>query len=294
MSLMSLPTPMKTPVTTDKILQMNPEEFLSLNEAISEKNAEELSPSTPSRKELPEFLPKNAIVQPHHVAPNFANSASIQLPMLQGKNWAEWQHRMIDYLEYKGLHIALEDHQSLVGATQLTTYANVHSAAIFVIKSHIDFAVLSATNPLIARKGSLFELMGELRRLYASRNPAVIPNLWETLRSERMKPHSDLRTHISRLNMLRGQVIEAGEQVLPATFIAILLRSLPSEYDYAVTVQQQSMFRFPDTSVTEVEEFLYSQELKIPKPAASVAMSATSGPICCKLKILLIGYIGKK
>ena len=228
---------------------MTPEEFNIQNETIplgasddGERNS--ISPDPARRASIDsqhfQSMPASSIIK----------TAAINLPMLNGKNWAEWQHRMHDYLHYNGLTMALRDPDSLASEAEIHLFNQTHATAAFFIKSHIEFGVLSSIDEGIARLGHVFHLMAELRRLHASRNPAVIAHLWEMLRSERMASGSDLRTHLARLNTLRSRVVEAGEPVPPNTFIPILLRSLPHEWQFAVMVQQQSLFRFPDTTVT--------------------------------------------
>jgi hypothetical protein len=179
---------------------------------------------------------------------------TFKLPVLTGTNWAEWHQRLLDHIEFKGMLRGLEDGdryrpRSSHGQAALTKlkrarklWGQSNRAVVYIIKSHLDYGIMQSLDPDVLRSGSAHGIMADLRRLYASRSPAMVAHLWEQMRSLRMAAGASLQPHLTQLSALRARLVEAGEVVPSASYLAVLLKSLPVSWSVAVTVMQQALF----------------------------------------------------
>ena len=217
---------------------------------------------------------------------NTTTTAMGRVPLLKGANFAEWDARLMAYLEYKGHHrallvsaaelrapegVKLDEHAQATQEAKLAEWIECNRHAKFAMTSSIDFAILS-TLPEAVTKGSANRLREHLRSMYAMANPTAIAYMWKELRAKQQGA-TPFAEHLVAMHAVRARLVQAGEKVKDGDFVAALLDSLSPEWGHTVTMVRVMLLGSPNVGGVEVEQFLHTVALTNPPTAKSALLA---------------------
>lgn len=173
------------------------------------------------------------------------------LPKLNGKNYSSWKSMLTTYLELNDLY------DTVFGSDDVVVEKYTELRARLVIQETLDEKHRMQTQNCKTSK----EIIRRLTKTYAEATRANLSTILQKYYTFKKAPEDDMSSHLAKLEVMRSELAELGQEQTDDMFIYRILETLPKEYELLKMMWDNAPTELQ--TVPEIQSRILRQERKL-------------------------------